>query len=455
MNSQILILPALALLAVSAPHAFGHGLGLDTTPPIAVDGREISVSVEIPSYYDETGERQVTISATDGQSGESVPNVTYLVGLFHDGEMIFRNYFFGGDGTVSMNVKYSDGDAVIIDGGQDSLLGAWHPTPEQPLEITGPVFESGGLYTFEIEIRTVDEPTNVIEDLGVYTADVTIVETEEFFQKDGQENDVKFRTKSYFDSIGSFEYDPATRTVTFEMPFDWKEERISHIPVVHEEVHFPKEFLEFLAPGYSGRVNGVELFKSSVVVDDYTEESERIVHFVLLQDHLRYIKNQLKQSGGPIGDRMVFTLQTNDVVELPVSAWTRDESFKIDLSWDPLEIVPGQETKFVFTIRDGATDEPLRNSAFDFVILQNGEEIHREGGNAQVGGDFVDYMFGEDQTGPTVIRFEDIRGSGKSTEFGIVVAPEFGVIASLVLVAGMSSAVLLGRRLSPRGWGLR
>ena len=45
---------------------------------------------------------------------------------------------------------------------------------------------------------------------------------------------------------------------------------------------------------------------------------------------------------------------------------------------------------------------------------------------AQVGGDSEDYYFTEDQTGPTIIRFENIRNTGQETEFGMVVAPEFG-----------------------------
>ena len=50
-------------------------------------------------------------------------------------------------------------------------------TDSNPVEITGPLFNSGGLYTFEIEVRTIDEPTNIIENSGVYDADLTIVES--------------------------------------------------------------------------------------------------------------------------------------------------------------------------------------------------------------------------------------------------------------------------------------
>ena len=54
---------------------------------------------------------------------------------------------------------------------------------------------------FEIEVRTIDEPTNIIENSGVYTADLSIIETNSYLQKDAQNNDVEFSLKSYFDKI--------------------------------------------------------------------------------------------------------------------------------------------------------------------------------------------------------------------------------------------------------------
>ena len=81
------------------------------------------------------------------------------------------------------------------------------------------------------------------------------------------------------------------------IPFDFSESNISHTNVIHTEIMFPKDTLEFLSPNYFGTGNGVELFKSSIFIDDYSEEDNRIVHFVLLPDHLRHIKNQLKKIG--------------------------------------------------------------------------------------------------------------------------------------------------------------
>jgi len=439
------ILIMASCLLFPASNVFGHGLGIDTISSIDVQGKELSVSVEMPMVF-QNDQEQITITATEKKTKESAKNVTFLIGLFHDDEMIFRNYFFTENGILPIIVRPTQDNKITINGDQDSLLGAWHGTESNPIEITGPLFNTGGLYHFEIEIRTIDEPTNIIENSGIYNADLSIIETVSFIQKDSENNDVTFRLKSYFDTISNFTYNSETKQITFEMPFDWSEKQMSHVSVVHVETHFPKDFIEFLSPSYSGYVNGIELFNSSVSVDDYTEDDERIIHLVLLQDHLRYLKNEMKKSGEPLPENIKFTISTSKDMAFPLEAYTKSEDFKVNLSWDPLNVEPGVNTNFVFTIRDGKTNEPLRNSDYTIVIIQNGKEIHRVSGTAQVGGEFEKFTFGDDQTGPTIIRFENIRNTGQETEFGFVVAPEFGSIVMLILVISMVGVIVLGRK---------
>jgi len=432
-------------LIFPASNVFGHGFGIDTISSVDIQGKKISISVELPTYLEKDNDKQITITATEDKTKEHPKNVTYLIGLFHENKMIFRNYFFASNGILPITVKSTPDGEITIHGQQDSLLGAWHGTESNPIEITGPIFESAGLYNFEIEVRTIDEPTNIITDSVVYNADLSIIEDFPFVQKDDKNQDVQFKVKSYFDQISNFNYDPIAKQITFEMPFDWSEKQMSHIPFVHEEVHIPKNFTEFFSPGYTGKVNGINLFKSSVTIDDYTERDERIVHVVLLQDHLRFLKNQLTKSGEPLPQKIVFTLFRDENTEFPLTASTKSEDFQVNLSWDPIQIEPGQNTNFIFTIRDGKTGEPLRNSDYTFVIIQNGKEIHRTTGTAEVGGEYEQYKFVEDQTGPTIIRFENIKNTGQETEFGIVVAPEFGTIITLTLFSTLLIIVLASR----------
>ena len=419
---KLLVLSIIFCLLFPASSVYGHGLGIDTISSINIQEKQISVSVEMPMYF-ENDQEQITITATDTETDETAKNVTFLIGIFNDDEMILRNYFFAEDGILPIVVTPTDDKEIIIYGEQDSLLGAWHGTDLDPLEITGPLFNSGGLYTFEIEVRTIDEPTNIVEDSGVYIADLTIVDSVSHSQKDQNNEDVEFSTKSYFDSVSNFSYDSEAKEVTFEMPFDWNESKMSHVSVVHVETHFPKGFLEFLYPSYIGSVNDIKLFKSSVTVDDYTYDDKRTVHFVLLLDHLRYLKNEMRESGQTLPDNIVFKLSASEDAKFPLIAYTASEEFKLNLAWDPEDIESGVPTNFVFTIRDSYTDSPMRLSDYTFVIIQNNEEIHRVSGNAEVGGDFEKFTFAADQTGPTTIKFENIRNTGQETEFALVVVP--------------------------------
>jgi len=418
--TKVLIFSMIFCLLFPASSVYGHGLGIDTISSISIQEKQISVSIEIPMYF-ENPQEKITITATDNETDETAKNVTYLIGIFYNDEMILRNYFFTENGVLPIIVTPTDDGDITINGEQDSLLGAWSGTESNPVEITGPLFNSGGLYTFEIEVRTIDEPTNVIENSGVYEADLTIVESVSFPQKDQNNVDVEFSTKSYFDSISNFNYDSNVKEVTFEMPFDWNETKMSHVSVVHVETHFPKDFAEFLSPSYVGYVNGIKLFKSSVTVDDYTYDNDRTVHFVLLQDHLRYLKNEMRESEQPLPDNIVFKLSASQETKFPLIAYSESEEFKVNLAWDPKDIEAGVPTNFVFTIRDSYTDSPMRLSDYTFVIMQNNEEIHRVSDNAAVGGDFEKFTFSEDQTGPTVIKFENIRNTGQETEFALIV----------------------------------
>ncbi|CAI9831121.1 MAG: peptidase [Nitrosopumilus sp.] len=419
---RIALVIAVAALAAAPAAAYGHGQGLDTIRGVLADGRELDVEVQMPADYG-GGAGDITITALG--DGEPVEDVTLLVGLYRGERLVFRNYFFAADGSVEMRVEPSGGD-VKIRGERTGLLDAWSG---DPVVITGPVLDSGGLYRFEIEVRTAGDRSRITES-DTYEADVSVADTYGFGQ---------FSIRSYFDVPGEPVYDGGS--VAFGMPFDWRESKISHIPVVHVEVRFPKSS-SFFTPGYEGYVNGQQLSKSSVTIDDYSRGEERVVHFVLLEDHLRRIKAALEA----VPDVMEFELRSTDVLEFPLSAFTLDEEFEVSLSWNPVEIEPGSETEFVFTIRDGATGEPLRNSDYTMVLLSSGEEIHRASGTAQIGGYFERFTFSEDHAGPVTVRFEDIRGTGKETEFGIVVVPEFGLLY-LVLAASAAPAVIARRAL--------
>ena len=455
---------ALAAAPLAGP-ASGHGIDVETVGPLVASGGgpEVSVSVEAAEDPDRPGAVRMTITALDDRTGEAAPGTVLDIALSRGGQEVARDRFVAdADGTLRMVLAPPpDGAAgAEIAGPRGADGAAWASEPGRPVEVRGPRLGGPGLYTLDIVLAPSAAAGSA--DAGgsaAARADVSILEVAEYELADSEGEPVKFRTKSYFDAVSSLEYDPAAGAARLEMPFDWSDATISHIPVVHVEVHFPKEFGEFTSPSYTGEANGVPLFKSSVTVDDYTEEGERIVHFVLLGDHLRHVKSQLKGGAGDgeLGGTMALALAESSESGFPMTAYTPGEELRVDLTWEPPEVEPGGQTSFIFTIRDGATGDPLRRSSYDFVIVQNGEEIYRAPGEAAVGGSFEMFAFSEGQTGPTIIRFEDIRGTGQSTEFALVVVPEFSAAALLVLAAAAAAAAVAapallrpGLRMPPR-----
>jgi hypothetical protein len=451
MNKKFLVLFAvIAVLIIPMQHVYGHGLGLDTIKSISVGDKKIMITTQItPTDFSEDVGRQVIVTVTDMSTNQNVNDVTLLIGMHHNGELIFEDSFFSSDGTIIIRANYSEDGNPRIVGERHPQLDAWYATESTPIELVGPVFSSGGLYHFEIGRIAISESGSVSENLGSFVADVTMATSQPYDERDKDGNPVSFGVKSYYDRVSSLDYDPDTNSVVFEMPFDWREQNISHVPVVHEEIHFPKSFGDFFAPSYVGKMNGIGLFKSSVIIDDYSVEDERIIHIVLSQDNLNHLKQVQKNSGNE-PQNMQFTLEPNDSLVFPVSAMTKDAQIQVDLSWDPLVIEPDKNTKFIFTFRNANTGDLLRNTQYDFVISQDGKELYKKSGNAQIGSDFVDYTFSESQKGQTSIRFENLQGADRSTEFAITVVPEFGQLAFVILSIAVASSLILGNKIRIR-----
>jgi hypothetical protein len=420
-------------LACAAPPAFGHGLGLDTLTA-TVGGSTYEIAAQLPDRFDD--ESKVLVVTVLDVALPETPDVVLHMDVMYGGGSILQDTFLAEGGALSLGIVTADGE-VRVSG--ERRAGALAGSPE----VTGPVFGSGGLYTVQVRIESVGG--EAVPDDVVHTLDLLVQDAAQYAGTSLDGGEAPFTIKSYFDVVSEFAYDAEAGTVEFRMPFDWSAGRVSHIPVLHMEVHFPKGMEEFMTRGYSGEVNGVGLFRSSVTVDDFSTPEERTVHFVLLQDHLNLIKAQMERPGGQLPDHMVFTLQKTQDIRSQLSAFTPNGDYQVDMTWEPEVILPDQSTKFIFTIRDAYTGETLRNSGYDFVLVRDGEAIHRESGVAVVGGDFMEYTFTEEQAGAAAVRPEDIRGTGQYVEFTFAVAPEFGAAAALVLVAGAAAAAALSR----------
>jgi len=410
------------VVTISFGTAFGHGAGIEASPLIFTNDREVKITVELlPADFYKSDQKMIKIDAYDHTNRETITNASFKVEIFNDEKLLLDEWFYAKDGILILKI---DPDVIVTSRnsieifGDKNDFGLWEKTDESPLIVTGPIFDGGGIFTFKITLDAQDQIGNINDvefEVQVSVTDVS------YHQEDVGSKETEFRVKSYYDKISNFEYDSKENVAKVRIPFDFSESNISHTNVIHTEIMFPKDTLEFLSPNYFGTGNGVELFKSSIFIDDYSEEDNRIVHFVLLPDHLRHIKNQLKKTGDELPKSIDLVLTKGKEIEFPLRTLTLSEEYQVDLSWDPKVIIPGEKVKFIYTFRDTTDLGPIRDSDYTMTILQNSQTIFSEDRFAKIGADFTDFTFSEEQTGLTVVRFSNISGSGQQTEFAFVV----------------------------------
>lgn len=107
-------------------------------------------------------------------------------------------------------------------------------------------------------------------------------------------------------------------------------------------------------------------------------------------------------------------------LKLPVMTVSMDNKYHNELYWSPAVIKTGEQILFTldFFKIDGSTK--LHALEYDFVLIQNGKEIHRSNGFSEVGSDTKYFVFTE--PGPLKIRLENM-GKDKfgTSEFDTIV----------------------------------
>jgi plastocyanin len=113
---------------------------------------------------------------------------------------------------------------------------------------------------------------------------------------------------------------------------------------------------------------------------------------------------------------------TGAKVELPLLQYTPDLAVEVNLSWDPPVIKTHEKIQFVYQFYDPQTNSNLAGMKYDFVIFQNGQEIFRDAGLSQIGGDYRNFIFSD--SGSIIIRMEGIHSPSIFAEESVTVKGE-------------------------------
>ncbi len=432
--------------------AYGDGLASEILPPALIGTKNVTLSINSAPFLIDNNHvgTQINFILQDASTQEPFPDATLAVSAFKNDQALFGHVFMSDSGNFLFDVSpdnSTDKIAINEEGGPFAgLLG--HGGSYQ---IKGPIFVSGGLYKFKIEVLTLGSYDNQIS--KSYNAAISIPITNQYQVNDKDDGNQAVTVIAYYDQIGNFQYDSDKKQMSFSMPFNWSQDNLKQVSVVHQELKIPRSFTSFIVTKYDASVNGIKLDDKAVSIDDYSSDQYRIVHLILYKQEVNTIAAQ-QQNSKP---EMDFTLSPSNETAFPITQYTRNAQYKVSLSWDPPKILAGQTTKFSFQILDPyLVNKTVDSIGYDFSIIagKNGLMFHQSGTtNSDGSPNTVNVNFPDNYTGPITIGFENLNGNSFSDSeiSGTVskphIVPEFPA-GALIITGTMFSLIITLSRFS-------
>jgi hypothetical protein len=135
----------------------------------------------------------------------------------------------------------------------------------------------------------------------------------------------------------------------------------------------------------------------------------------------------------------------------PLERTTNDGSHII-LTWDPVDIQPNSNVTFGLELRD-AQSFPMQNVAYDFTVKDANGQIIQEYRNQQAELGTATHEVTFNSTGPktVTVTINSVAGQRmgqiiQTTDFNVVVVPEFSVSTAIVAVAAVIGLIVIMSR---------
>jgi hypothetical protein len=413
--ASLTLLFIVSIIFSSFTIAYGHGLGTDMTPPITISNKQVSVEASInPTFLDQvpSSEPIFVVRALDDPSRNStIPGIDFRIVVELNNENLLDQRFRSSDGVVKANLIPNRDIQGWEVNGQAKPSAQIEVSQSNPVELQSRILTAGGLYHIIVVIEK-SSPGLTVQSDQKFDLFVSVGSSYMFSVRTLQSEE-QMVVKTYYDEITNFDY--SNKTIKFEMPFTWDRTYVDQVPVVHVELQFPKTLGDLQTNSYRGTLNGRELEAQAVIIDDYTSEQNRIVHFVINNPMLSRVAERMNDS-----NVAVFTLAPAEKPKFPLDILSLPgERFLFQLSWGPDIIETGAPITFVMNIQDPSTGDLVRGSSFDFVLIQDGNEIHNNHMSSEFGTYSYEYTFSK--AGRVTLAANNINSESESAKIDLVV----------------------------------
>jgi len=116
----------------------------------------------------------IKISTIDKTNNIEIPHVTYFLNISKDGNNILSDYFYVESKSLILDIYPNDIGDIVIHGDRQYDHNAFVIEKNRPIKISGPIFDSDGVYEIKIDLRTIYEKSNWIFSLDDFKYKIII-----------------------------------------------------------------------------------------------------------------------------------------------------------------------------------------------------------------------------------------------------------------------------------------
>jgi len=299
---------------------YGHGLSRDESLPFDISGKQIAIEgIMEPPFLNEGNQKPMfTIRTHDEKTNETIKDINYRVIANFKNETILDQRFHSLYGFISTNlIPFNDSNTYVItpkNKEQQNLTknDLVEVSSKNPITLKSKLLADGGLYDISVILEKSskglkldsDKKVDLFISIGKTFPFVITEPANNGSSKNGNnDNDdngnVTLKVKTFYDEITDFLYDQENSKISFKMPFTWNLNYVSQIVNLHEELIIPKSYTPLsTVSSFTGTLNGMEIPRNTVLIDDYSDQHNRIVHIVVPNFKLKEFTSQIIKEGG-------------------------------------------------------------------------------------------------------------------------------------------------------------
>jgi hypothetical protein len=294
--------------------AYGHGLSKDESFPIDISGRQIAIEGLIkPSFLNEGNQQPtLTIRIFDKKTNETISDINLRIIVTFKNQTILDQSFHSLDGIVSAKLipaKDSINHEIISKEPQQHLSknNPIQVSLTNPVTIKSKLLSDGGLYDIAVILEKTskgikidsDQKINLFISIGK-TLPFVIKESGDSRSNNNNDNgNLTLQVKTFYDEIQNFSFNEENSKISFKMPFKWNLDYVNQILTLHEEIIVPKSYSPLsTVSSFIGTLNGMKIPPTTILIDDYSDKNNRIVHIVITTFKLKEYAKQIVEKGG-------------------------------------------------------------------------------------------------------------------------------------------------------------